>query len=91
MDAVTKLINDVIKSYDYRRSTIAVFCYLYKAFDAIEHNKLLHKLAFYGIRGFTLNWFRSYIYLSNRTQYAYYNGIDSEHKVLSMEFSKGLF
>ena len=51
VDAVTKLINDVCKSYDFRQSTIAVFCYLYQAFDTIDHSKLLHKLAFYGSRG----------------------------------------
>ena len=44
VDAVTKLINDVIKSYDDRQSTIAVYCDLSKAFDAIDHNILIHKL-----------------------------------------------
>ena len=76
VDAVTKFINDVIKSYDDRQSTIAVYCDLSKAFDTIDHNILLHKLEFYGIRGFALNWFRSY--LSHRSQYTHYNGIDSE-------------
>ena len=73
---VTKFINDVIKSYDDRRSTIAVYCDLSKAFDTIDHNILIHKLKFYGIRGFAPSWFRSF--LSNRSQYTHYNGIDSE-------------
>ena len=76
VDAVTKFINDVIKSYDDKQSTIAVYCDLSKAFDTIDHNILIHKLEFYGIRGFALSWFRSY--LSNRSQYTHYNGIDSD-------------
>ena len=65
VDAVTKFINDVIKSYDDKQSTIAVYCDLSKAFDTIDHNMLIHKLEFNGIRGFALSWFRSY--LSNRS------------------------
>ena len=76
VDAVTKFINDVIKSYDDRQSTIAVYCDLSKTFDTIDHNILIHTLELYGIRGFALIWFRSY--LSNRFQYTHYNGIDSE-------------
>ena len=44
VDAVTTFINDVIKSYDDRQSTIAVYCDLSKAVDTIDHNILIHKL-----------------------------------------------
>ena len=44
VDAVTKFINDVIKNYDDRQSTIAVYCDLSKAFNTIDHNILIHKL-----------------------------------------------
>ena len=64
VDAVTKFINDVIKSYDDRQSTIAVYCDLSKAFATIDHNILIHKSKFYGIRGFALSWFRSYLSIS---------------------------
>ena len=37
-----------------------------KAFDVVPHDKLLHKLSYYGIRGQTLSWIRSF--LADRTQ-----------------------
>ena len=39
---------------------------LKKAFDTMNHNKLLDKLNYYGFRGIVSQWFSSY--LSNRTQ-----------------------
>ena len=40
---------------------------LSKTFDTLDHNILLHKLHYYGIKGTDLSWFSSY--LTNRTQY----------------------
>ena len=39
---------------------------LKKAFDVVDHEMLLQKLALYGVRGTSLRWFESY--LSNRSQ-----------------------
>ena len=48
---------------------------LQKAFDAVDHEKLLSKLDCYGIRGISNHWFKSY--LSNRKQFVSINGYDS--------------
>ena len=40
---------------------------LSKAFDGLNHNILLHKLTYYGIRNYAITLPRSY--LSNRKQY----------------------
>ena len=53
-----------------------LFLDLKKAFDCVNHQILLNKLAIYGVRGRTLNWFESY--LSNRKQTCKLNNIFSE-------------
>ena len=55
--------------------TLAVFIDLSKAFDTICHTTLLNKLNFYGIRGITNEWFKSY--LTKRKQYTVINSSKS--------------
>ena len=74
--AVTRLVTDIINAKDNKETTLSTFLDLSKAFDTIDHRLLILKLQHYGVRGNALDWFRSY--LSNRTQYVRYLGIDSE-------------
>ena len=51
------------------------FCGLTKAFDTVDHQILLAKLNYYGIRGVSNDWFK--FYLSNHGQHVSINGYDS--------------
>ena len=66
---------------------LSVYLDLSKAFDTINHKMLLNKLEYYGIRGRTLEWFRSY--LDRRMQYVYYNGLNSEIKPVEYGVPQG--
>ena len=46
-----------------------------KAFDTVDHKLLLSKLCHYGIRGYALYWFRSYLI---NQQYVTYNNEQSK-------------
>ena len=49
---------------------------LQKAFDAVPHRRLLHKIESYGVTGNALKWVTDF--LSNRSQYVALNGVASE-------------
>ena len=56
----------MLKHIDQGNIVGAIFFDLKKAFDVVDHEILLQKLALYGIKGTALNWFKSY--LSDRSQ-----------------------
>ena len=49
-----------------------IFLDFAKAFDTVNHNTLISKLEYYGIRGIPLDWFRSY--LNERSQRVFVGG-----------------
>ena len=64
-----------------------LFLDLKKAFDTVDHNLLLIKLEYVGVRGQTLEWFKSY--LSNRSQAVFINGVLSEHEQIKCGVPQG--
>ena len=60
-------VNYVENALKSNKHVLGIFIDLSKAFDTLDHQKLLYKLNNYGIRGNALNLLKSY--LSNRLQY----------------------
>ena len=60
---------------DHGELTRAVFIDLRKAFDIIDHGRLLSKLPYYGINGSKLTWFENYLF--KREQFVSYNSTHS--------------
>ena len=69
-------IHDLAEGLHKGRQIDAILLDFSKAFDKVSHNRLLHKLQHYGVRGNTLNWIRSF--LSGRTQKVLCEGQTSE-------------
>ena len=63
--AVNYSVDNILKEIEKKNHVIGVFIDLSKAFDTIEHGKLIDKLDYYGIRGPAHDILRSY--LSERT------------------------
>ena len=76
VDAITEFVTKILPSLDKREICLSAYIDLSKAFDTINHDVMLQKLHYYGIRGNALAWFNSY--LSHRRQYVCYKGVSSE-------------
>ena len=76
--AINFSINEIINVTQNRNHVhiIGIFIDLSKAFDTIDHDKMLIKVEHYGIRGTTLKLLENY--LKHREQLTNFKGIDSE-------------
>lgn len=74
--AILDFVEKVSTSLDNGFTTTGIFLDLSKAFDTINHEILLKKLNFYGIRGKPLKWIENY--LQDRKQFVDFNGTHSE-------------
>ena len=89
--ALLELVEKITKSIDDGKYTIGIFIDIKKAFDTIDHNILLQKLHFLGVRGVANSWLTSY--LSKRMQYVevcvvcliYYKSNVECHRVLYLD------
>ncbi len=64
-----------------------VFLDLKKAFDCVDHNILIRKMNYYGIRSRELAWFQSY--LNNRTQICKMDQTTSNERTLKCGIPQG--
>ena len=60
-NAIGELVGEIVKRHEHKKHTAAVFLDLSKPFETLCHKILLIKLEKYGIRGTSLNWFKSYL------------------------------
>ena len=70
--SITEMIR---KSLDSSNFACGIFIDLQKAFDTVDHEILLKKLDYCGVRGLANKWFRSY--LTNRQQFVSINLIQA--------------
>ena len=73
---LVSLVEDLARRSSQGRQTDLVLLDFSKAFDKVNHSKLLLKLHSYGIRGTTLRWIQAF--LSNRRQKVVIEGEESD-------------
>ena len=81
------LMDKITKSLDNGDKVIGIYLDFSKAFDTVNHDILLQKLYYYGIRGNAYEWFKSY--LTDRVQYVTYNGVQSSPKKIQCGVPQG--
>ena len=85
--AVNYSINHILQNLEDKNYVIGIFIDLSKAFDTIDHQKLLIKLEHNGIRGPCLELLRSY--LSGRKQYTDFQNVHSEPQAIKFGVPQG--
>ena len=85
--ALINITENIREALDNNQSVCGVFVDFQKAFDTVNHEILLQKLNYYGVRGCTNNWFKSY--LSQRKQFVSVLGFDSKIKIVNHEVPQG--
>ena len=85
--ALIQLYDKLSDAIDKGNVTLGLFIDLSKAFDTVNHDILVAKLEFYGVRGVALEWFESY--LSCRSQFVQYNGYSSSSKYIKRGVPQG--
>ena len=81
------LVDELSKHMQKGKQTDLILLDFSKAFDKVAHEKLLSKLHFFGVRGKTLGWIKSF--LNNRSQKVVVNGVESESIPVSSGVPQG--
>jgi exonuclease III len=89
-DAIFHLLNNITNALDQRKHVGGIFCDLTKAFDCVNHEILLSKLYFYGVKGTCLSWFASYLRYRKQKTCLSSNIFDSETSSNWEEVSSGV-
>ena len=87
VDAIFKLTNDLYSARNCKHFASIVFLDLRKAFETVNHSRLLLKLRTIGCSFQTILWFKSY--LENRSQATVANATRSEVKSIACGVPQG--
>ena len=74
--AINISVSEVLRNVEKKRHVLGIFIDLSKAFDTIEHEKLLAKLEYFGVRGTAHKLLESY--LTSRDQITSFQKVSSE-------------
>ena len=85
--ALVSIVEHIKQNLDNNKFTCGVFVDLEKAFDTVNHEILIKKLEYYGIKGAYNSWLSSY--LSNRWQYVTLGNTKSQNRKVSCGVPQG--
>ena len=85
--ALTLFYEKISSAIDNKKISVGIFIDLSKSFDTVNHEILLDKLRYFGIRGMAYNWFASY--LNNRQQFVQFNDTSSSRHVIKCGVPQG--
>uniref|UniRef100_A0A1Y1M4P4 Reverse transcriptase domain-containing protein n=1 Tax=Photinus pyralis TaxID=7054 RepID=A0A1Y1M4P4_PHOPY len=85
--AILQLTNTIITCFEANDFCVANFLDLTKAFDCVNHEILLNKLAIYKFTGKSIALLKSY--LSTRTQYVHFNNKKSAYQQINTGVPQG--
>ena len=84
---ILDLYSNITQVIEKQEKVYIIFLDFAKAFDTVNHEILLAKLQYYGIRGSTLKWFESYLH--NRRQFVKLSQDISYQKTISCGIPQG--
>lgn len=85
--AIVRHTSDIYEDLDGNDLVFSLYLDFKKAFDSVDHDILLDKLLYYGIRGDPHCWFKSY--LTNRKQFVHVNNVKSKTCSLTHSVPQG--
>jgi len=85
--AVSDMVNEIVNELDKGRYVASIFIDLQKAFDTVNHAKLIKKLESIGVRGISLELFKNY--LRSRKICTRINKFTSAYKYINIGLPQG--
>ena len=86
-NALMSIVENIQTQLDNGKFAAGIFVDLKKAFDTVDHEILVNKLEYYGIRGNAKEWFASY--LRNRKQFVSIDNFNSSTKLICTGVPQG--